>query len=108
VPCVDYAASVEFYQKLNLRLIVDSPPRYARFESTSGSTLSIHAVDTAPESSGVTIYFEVDDVDATVRELKGNGLEFDAEPVDQPWLWREAYLLTLSPSTSPGYGARPI
>ena len=47
VPCVDYAASVGFYQKLGLRLIVDSPPRYARFESSSGSTLSIHAVDTA-------------------------------------------------------------
>ena len=92
VPCVDYAASVEFYQKLGLRLIVDSPPRYARFESSSGSTLSIHAVDTAPESSGITIYFEVDDVDATVRELRGNGLKFDAEPVDQRWLWREAYL----------------
>lgn len=92
VPCTDYAASVAFYQKLGLRLIVDSPPRYARFESRAGSTLSIHAADSVLESSGITIYFEVDDVDATVRELQGNGLEFDAEPVDQRWLWREAFL----------------
>lgn len=92
VPCTDYAASVEFYRKLGLRLIVDSPPRYARFESSSGSTLSIHAADTLPSPPGVTIYFEVDDVDAIVRELQGNGLQFDAEPVDQRWLWREAYL----------------
>ena len=92
VPCTDYAASVAFYQKLGLRLIVDSPPRYARFESSAGSTLSIHAANSVPESSGITIYFEVDDVDATVRELQGNGLEFDAEPVDQRWLWREAFL----------------
>ena len=92
VPCTDYAASVEFYRKLGLQLIVDSPPRYARFESNSGSTLSIHAAESVPEASGITIYFEVDDVDATVRELRGNGLEFDAEPVDQSWLWREAYL----------------
>ena len=92
VPCTDYAASVEFYRKLGLRLIVDSPPRYARFESSAGSTLSIHAVETVPESSGITIYFEVDDVDSTVRDLQGNGLEFDAEPIDQSWLWREAYL----------------
>ena len=61
-------------------------------ESSSGSTLSIHAVETVPESSGITIYFEVDDVDSTVRDLQGNGLEIDAEPVDQSWLWREAYL----------------
>ena len=92
VPCTDYAASVEFYRKLGLRLIVDSPPRYARFESSSGSTLSIHTADTLPSPPGVTIYFEVDDVDAIVRELQGNGLQFDAEPVDQRWLWREAYL----------------
>ena len=92
VPCVDYAASVDFYQKLRLRLIVDSPPRYARLESSSGSTLSIHAVDTAAESSGITIYFEFDDVDATVRELQGNGLAFDTEPVAQRWLWPEPYL----------------
>ena len=32
VPLVDYAASVEFYLKLGLKLIVDAPPRYARFE----------------------------------------------------------------------------
>ena len=92
VPCVDYAASLEFYKKLGLRLIVDSPPRYARFESCSGSTLSIHVAEKIPEKSCITIYFEVDDVDATVRELRGNGLKFDTEPVDQSWLWREAYL----------------
>jgi hydroxymethylpyrimidine/phosphomethylpyrimidine kinase len=32
VPLVDYEASVAFYKLLGLRLIVDSPPRYARFE----------------------------------------------------------------------------
>jgi hydroxymethylpyrimidine/phosphomethylpyrimidine kinase len=40
----------------------------------------------------VTIYFEVEDVDAKVAELRNSGLEIDAEPVDQRWLWREAYL----------------
>ena len=49
VSCTDYDRSVEFYQTLGLRLIVNSPPRYARFETPSGSTLSIHN-GTAPAS----------------------------------------------------------
>ncbi len=92
LPCVDYDASVAFYRALGLTQIVDSPPRYARFESSTGSTLSIHSVEAVAESTGVTIYFEVEDVDAKVAELRDGGLEIDAEPVDQRWLWREAYL----------------
>ncbi len=91
-PCIDYDESVAFYASLGLRQIVDSPPRYARFESASGTTLSIHAVDTVAAESGTTIYFEVDDVDAEVARLKAGGLEFDSDPVDQSWLWREAHL----------------
>ena len=88
--CTDYAASVAFYKALGLTQIVDSPPRYARFETPGGATLSIHAGD-AP-GSGTVIYFEVDDVDAVVDTLQAKGLEFDTQPVDQDWLWREAYL----------------
>ena len=92
LPCADYGASVAFYKALGLTQIVDSPPRYARFESSTGSTLSIHSVESVAETTGVTIYFEVDDVDAKVAELRIAGLDFDGEPVDQSWLWREAHL----------------
>ena len=92
VPCTDYAASVEFYKTLGLTHIVDSPPLYARFESRSGTTLSIHKHEGASTNSGVVIYFEVDDVDATVAQLRKAGLSFDTEPIDQSYLWREAYL----------------
>lgn len=92
LPCTDYDTSVAFYKALGLTQIVDSPPRYARFESSTGSTLSIHAVESVADSTGVTIYFEVDDVDVKVAELRNSGLEIDAEPVDQRWLWREASL----------------
>lgn len=88
--CTDYTASVEFYKTLGLTQIVDSPPRYARFETPGGATLSIHSGQ--PTGPGTVIYFEVDDVDAVVAELQGRGLEFDTQPVDQGWLWREAYL----------------
>ena len=92
VPCRDYDASVAFYRCLGLRQIVDSPPRYARFESSSGTTLSIHSTEHGRPSDGIVLYFEVDDVDATVAELRRSGIAVDDEPADQRWLWREAYL----------------
>jgi hydroxymethylpyrimidine/phosphomethylpyrimidine kinase len=92
VPCLDYEASVEFYKKLGLTQIVHSPPRYARFETSAGTTLSIHTVDGQPARVDTVIYFEVDDVDAAVNSLRDTGLVFDTLPTDQRWLWREAYL----------------
>lgn len=92
VPCSDYDASVEFYKALGLRHIVDSRPRYARFETPSGTTLSIEAANSVAGNSAFVIYFEVDNVDETYIQLKLKGLVFDEEPSDQWWLWREAYL----------------
>lgn len=85
--------SVEFYQKLGLTLIVDSLPRYARMECPDGdATLSIHETDKATTESNIVLYFECEDLDARVSELKNAGIEFEEEPKDQDWLWREAYL----------------
>lgn len=93
VPAVDVAASVAFYQALGLRLIVDSVPRYARFECPEGgSTFSVHRVEQAPVTAGLTVYFECDDLDQTVRRLIETGLVFESGPEDQRWLWREARL----------------
>ena len=87
------AALVEFYKKLGLRLIVDSLPRYARLECPDGnSTLSVHSTCVAETDSNIVLYFECDDLDAKVDELKQEGFEFEEEPKDQTWLWREAYL----------------
>lgn len=84
---------VEFYQKLGLRLIVDSLPRYARMECPDGdATLSVHSTCIAETDSNIVLYFECEDLDARVAELKTNGLKFEEEPKDQDWRWREAYL----------------
>ena len=91
LPCKDYDASVAFYKLLGFQQIVDSPPRYARFETSSGTTFSLHHDEEIP-SAGVVVYFEVDDVDAKVGELTSLGVKFDTDAVDQNWLWREAYL----------------
>ncbi len=99
VPCIDYAASVAFYTRLGLTLIVDSPPDYARFECAGGTTLSLHRADPQAGDDGVTLYFEVEDVDAAVASLRERGIAFEDEPVDQRWLWREAY--TRDPAGNP-------
>jgi hydroxymethylpyrimidine/phosphomethylpyrimidine kinase len=92
LPCSDYDATVRFYLALGLTQIVDSPPRYARFETSGGSTFSIHASKSFEPCDDPAIDFEVDNVDLKVRELKNRGLRFEADPQDQDWLWREAYL----------------
>lgn len=88
----DVSACVPFYELLGLTLIVDSRPRYVRFECPDGgSTLSIHQASKS-RPGGATIYFECDDLDDRVRVLKSRGIVFDSDPEDQRWLWREARL----------------
>jgi hydroxymethylpyrimidine/phosphomethylpyrimidine kinase len=91
--CSDYADSVAFYRALGLRLIVDSPPDYARFESIGGATLSIHRIDDPGAVPGATtVYLESENLDADVDRLARVGLKFEHGPMKQPWLWREARL----------------
>jgi catechol 2,3-dioxygenase-like lactoylglutathione lyase family enzyme len=97
VPLVDYAASVAFYQTLGLRLIVDSPPRYARFELPEGdggdpATFSIEKVEGWMGSEWPEIWFESDRLDELVAELKAKGIRFESEPETMSYLWRVAHL----------------
>jgi catechol 2,3-dioxygenase-like lactoylglutathione lyase family enzyme len=93
IPSTDVPRAVAFYQQLGLRLIVDSSPRYVRFECPDGtSTFSIHHVERLSLNPDLVIYFECERLDDVVAELKSKGIVFDADPQDQSWLWREAYL----------------
>jgi len=85
--------TVDFFEKLGLIRIVDSLPRYARLECPDGeTTISVNVADNVTVSNNVVLYFECDDLDDKVAELKTNGLMFDEDPTDRPWLWRQAYL----------------
>jgi len=85
--------TAEFFTKLGLILIVDSLPRYARFECPDGdSTLSINIADERPAANDIVLYFECDDLDGEVTRLKSLGVEFEEDPMDRDWLWRQAYL----------------
>jgi len=96
VPSLDLNKSIPFYQKLGLKLIVKALPHYARFECPDGqSTFSLHQTDTLPTGDSIYVYFECEDLDNYVNELKEKGIKFDLEPKDQSWLWREARLKDL-------------
>lgn len=92
VPALDVAASVAFYRRLGLRLIV-LDEHYARFElPDGGATFSLERAPAGPGPHAPTVYFECDALDVEVARLEAAGLAFDHRPVDQPWLWREARL----------------
>lgn len=94
VGCTDYEASVAFYRTLGLVQIVDAPPRYARFETATGETFSIHRVERVADPTTI-VYFEIEEpagLDRKVAKLKEAGLTFTKDPVDESWGWREARL----------------
>lgn len=93
IPSLDVEIATSFYKTLGLELIVDALPRYVRFKCPDGeATFSIHKVDALPKGNGITIYFEDDNLDVLVSNLKQKGITFISDPEDKPWLWREAHL----------------
>jgi catechol 2,3-dioxygenase-like lactoylglutathione lyase family enzyme len=88
----DVERAIGFYQKLGLKLIVKSLPKYARFECAAGeTTFSLHQSDELISNS-TWIYFETETLDEDVKRLLEVGIPFESLPTDQSWLWREARL----------------
>ncbi len=95
---IDMAESIVFYQRLGLTLIVDSAPRYARFEFPTPpnggepATLSLSGAEkgwTAPEGYPL-IYLEVDDVETFLKDCALTAL---SPPEMKSYLWHEADIL---------------
>ena len=88
---VDITQSVEFYKLLGLSVITQDK-HYARFELPNGNaTFSVHHTE-EPKQSNTVVYFEVNDVVKTFRNLQSKGVRFTKEPTQEPWLWHEARL----------------
>jgi catechol 2,3-dioxygenase-like lactoylglutathione lyase family enzyme len=86
--------SIAFYKLLGLTQIVASDG-YARFVFPDGdSTLSLESrgESPGPAASVISVHFETDRLDVLVDGLKQEGIAFEQEPTDQPYLWREAIL----------------
>ncbi len=91
LPVHDMAQAVNFYQQLGMVLIVDTP-HYARFECPEGEATFSLSLETASLVHGAVIYFECQALDQWVQTLKKTGIEFDQDPTEQSYLWREAIL----------------
>ena len=95
----DFAKMVDFYKRLGLKQIVDSPEnQYARFEA-GGATFSVQCDPEAEIGETVAVYFECDDLDDRVERLARSGIPFEHGPRNQPWMWREARLRDPSGNT---------
>ena len=95
----DYDRMVDFYRRLGLKQIVDSPENlYARFEA-GAATFSVQCDPEAEIGETVAVYFECDDLDERVERLARSGIPFEHGPRNQPWDWREARLRDPSGNT---------
>jgi len=89
----NYERSIDFYRRLGLRQIVDSPDTgYARFETAGGVTMSVQIDPDEKIIATTAIYLECDDLDERVEQLARSGIAFEHGPRNQPWMWREARL----------------
>ena len=83
VPVLDVETSIVFYLELGMQLIVKSR-HYARFIVPDGeATFSIHKVDVLPKGEGVTVYFEDENLDKTVKQLVETGSYESASILDR-------------------------
>jgi len=89
----NYERSVDFYRRIGLKQIVDSPDTgYARFETAGGVTFSVQIDADEKIIATSAVYFECDDLDERVEKLARSGIAFEHGPRNQPWMWREARL----------------
>jgi hydroxymethylpyrimidine/phosphomethylpyrimidine kinase len=89
----NYERSADFYRRIGLVQIVDSPETgYARFETAGGVTLSVQIDADEKILATTAIYLECDDLDTRVEQLARSGVAFEHGPRNQPWMWREARL----------------
>ena len=91
LPVSNMVEASDFYLKLGFTQIVDTP-HYARFECPlGGSTFSL-SLEEGIFENGSIIYFEHERLDEWVEELKEKGIEFEQDPKNEDYLWREAVL----------------
>lgn len=91
IPVRNMAVAVDFYTALGMTLIVDTP-HYARFSCPQGDTTFSLSLNDEDSQNGAIIYFESEQLDDWVKELKTKGFTFLQEPQDQRYLWKEAVL----------------
>jgi catechol 2,3-dioxygenase-like lactoylglutathione lyase family enzyme len=84
LPVKDLEQAQKFYdQTLGLRCVHQEPGTVVTYRS-GNTTLNVYRSEFAGTNQGTAAVWEVDDLDATVKELKGKGVAF--EHYDMPGL----------------------
>lgn len=91
LPVREMEISTKFYRDLGFTQIVDTP-HYSRFECPDGDSTFSLSLAAEKTVCGAVIYFEHEQLDDLVTQLKMKGFVFDQAPTDQRYLWREAIL----------------
>lgn len=91
LPVKNMTQTAQFYVKLGFIKIVDTP-HYVRFECPMGESSFSLSLDDGLFENGAIIYFEHEHLDQWVEQIKSTGIQFDRDPQDQKYLWREALL----------------
>jgi catechol 2,3-dioxygenase-like lactoylglutathione lyase family enzyme len=87
LPVKDLDEAEKFYdQTLNLQRVHSEPGTAITYRS-GNTTLNVYKSEYAGTNQGTAALWEVDDLDATVRELEGKGVTF--EHYDMPGLERK-------------------
>jgi predicted enzyme related to lactoylglutathione lyase len=76
VPVKDAGEAAMFYEQALGLTRLDSSPTVIRYRSGS-TTLIVYESQTAGTNQGTTALWTVDDLEATVRELKASGVTFE-------------------------------
>jgi predicted enzyme related to lactoylglutathione lyase len=84
LPVSEMDAAVAFYRdKLGLE-VEEHDGDWAEV-TAGGERIGLNASESPSGSGGAVIAFSVDDLDGTVEQLKGNGVEFSGDVSEHPW-----------------------
>jgi catechol 2,3-dioxygenase-like lactoylglutathione lyase family enzyme len=88
----DFAASVAWYRDvLGLRVLVaDVANAFALLQGESGGRVALKGGRPVP--GGVTLHFEVGDLDAELARLSAAGVQTESPPKESPEGYREAFV----------------
>jgi len=91
LPVHNMDESTKFYRDLGFTQIVDTP-HYARFECPEGDATFSLSLENSEINCKTVVYFEHEQLDEWVDKLKRKGVNFEQDPTNQRYLWREAVL----------------
>jgi len=77
----DVQRAVDFYRDvLGLRFLFEAPPQMAFFQCGGVRLMLAEPSEPQQDHPSSVIYFKVDDIDATHRQLVERGVTFEGEP----------------------------